>query len=62
MASGNHDDDSAAPKRRPVPLTPAGDVTLPMTETPPRHEERREIHPRRPLPEVPDQREDETPS
>jgi hypothetical protein len=60
MASGDHDDDSTAPKQR--PLTPAGDVTLPMTGTPPRHEERREIHPRRPLPEVPDKREDETPS
>jgi len=46
------DDENAAVRR--VPLERVGEKTLERTEAPPREDEEKRIHPRRPLPLPPD--------
>jgi hypothetical protein len=58
--SGNHSDDSATSTPRRVPLEPAGERSLEIEDRPPRQEEPRQIHQRRPLPVVPDRKPDES--
>jgi hypothetical protein len=59
--SANDPNDSGAGQLRQVPLAPAGEVTLAMEELPRSQDEMKVIHPRRPLPRVPEPPPDEAP-
>ena len=48
----NRDDERSGQTRSGIPVSPAGERTLQIEQTPARNEQQ-EIHPRRPLPAVP---------
>ena len=52
--SRNDSDEKATTPSRGIPLEPAGEQSLSIEDLPPRSDEPRRIHKRRPLPIVPD--------
>ena len=54
----NDSNEEASSPSRGIPLEPAGERSLDIEDLPPRNEEPRHVHKRRPLPMVPDRRTD----
>ena len=59
--STSDDDPDRKPDPGEVTLTPAGDVTVKKHEDAPPQRRDKTIHPRRPMPPVPEKSDDETP-